>query len=97
MGKRLAARLNVLYLDREIVSQAAKELKMSAEALESRDEKLTPIWQSLLESYVYAASGPYILLPLNMPTDRELYSTESSIIARIAQHLCERSESQNQY
>ena len=85
LGKRLAARLNVLYLDREIMSQAAKELKMSAEALESRDEKLTPIWQSLLESYVYAASGPYIPPPLNMPTDRELYSTESNIITRIAQ------------
>jgi hypothetical protein len=27
----------------------------------------------------------YIRAPLNMPTDRELYSTESSIIARIAQ------------
>jgi cytidylate kinase len=84
LGKRLATRLNVLYLDREIVSQAAKELKMSAEALESRDEKLTPAWQSLLESYAYVASGPYIPPPLNMPTDRELYTTESKIITRIA-------------
>jgi cytidylate kinase len=84
LGQRLAARLRVLYLDREIVSQAAKELKMSAEAVESRDETLTPVWQSLLESNAYVASGPYVPPTLNVPTDRELYSTESKIIQRIA-------------
>lgn len=85
LGKRLAARLNVLYLDREILSQTAKELKMPVESLEPRDEKVTPLWQSLLESYVYASQAPYVPPPLNMPSDRELYSTESKIITRIAQ------------
>jgi cytidylate kinase len=85
LGKRLAARLNVMYLDREIVSQAAKELKMPVESLEARDEKLTPFWRSLLESYAYITPTPYVPPPLHMPTDRELYSTESNIIARIAQ------------
>jgi cytidylate kinase len=85
LGKRLAAHLNILYLDREIVSQAAKELKMPIESLESRDEKLTPFWQSLLESYAYITPTPYVPPPLHMPTDRELYSTESNIIKRIAQ------------
>jgi cytidylate kinase len=85
LGKRLASRLNVLYLDREIMSQAAKELKMPVESLESRDEKLTPFWRSLLESYAYVTPTPYVPPPLHMPTDRELYSTESNIITRIAQ------------
>ena len=85
LGKRLASRLNVLYLDREIVSQAAKELKMPIESVEARDEKLTPFWKSLLESYVYATPASYVPPPLHMPTDRDLYSTESSIITRIAQ------------
>ena len=85
LGKRLAVRLNVMYLDREIVSQAAKELKMPVESLGARDEKLTPFWQSLLESYAYITPTPYVPPPLHMPTDRELYSTESNIITRIAQ------------
>ena len=85
LGKRLASRLNVLYLDREIVSQAAKELKTPVESLETRDEKLTPFWRSLLESYAYITPTPYVPPPLHMPTDRELYSTESNIITRIAQ------------
>jgi cytidylate kinase len=84
LGKRLAARLNVLYLDREIVSQAAKELKMPAASLETRDEKLTPFWQSLLESYVNITPTPYVPPPLHMPTDRKLYMTESDVITRIA-------------
>jgi CMP/dCMP kinase len=85
LGKRLASRLNVLYLDREIVSQAAKELKMPIESLEARDEKLTPFWRSLLQSYAYITPTSYVPPPLHMPTDRELYSTESNIITRIAQ------------
>jgi cytidylate kinase len=85
LGKRLASRLNVLYLDREIVSQAAKQLKTPIEPLEARDEKLTPFWRSLLESYAYITPTSYVPPPLNMPTDRELYSTESNIITRIAQ------------
>jgi cytidylate kinase len=85
LGKRLASRLNVLYLDREIVSQAAKELKTPVESLEARDEKLTPFYRSLLESYAYITPTPYVPPPLHMPTDRALYSTESNIITRIAQ------------
>jgi cytidylate kinase len=85
LGKRLAARLNVLYLDREIVRQAAKELKMPVESLEARDEKLTPFWQSLLESYVDITPVPYVPPPLHMPTGRKLYRTESNIITQIAQ------------
>jgi cytidylate kinase len=85
LGKRLAARLNILYLDREIVSQAAHELKMPVDSLEARDEKLTPFYRSLLESYAYITPTSYVPPPLHMPTDRELYSTESNIITRIAQ------------
>jgi cytidylate kinase len=85
LGKRLASRLNVLYVDREIVRQAAKELKMPVKSLEARDEKLTPFWQSLLESYVDITPTPYVPPPLHLPPDRKLYRTESDIITRIAQ------------
>jgi cytidylate kinase len=85
LGQRLASRLSVLYLDREIVSQAARELKMSVESLEARDEKVTPFWQSLLGSYAHITPVLYVPPPLNMPTDRDLYRTESNIITRITQ------------
>jgi cytidylate kinase len=85
LGKRLASRLNVLYVDREIVRQAAKELKVSAKSLQARDEKLTPFWQSLLESYINITTMPYVPPPLHMPTDRKLYETESNIITRVAE------------
>ena len=58
---------------------------MPVESLEARDEKLTPFWRSLLESYAYITPTSYVPPPLHMPTDRELHSTESSIITRIAQ------------
>jgi len=85
LGKRLASRLNFLYVDREIVRQAAKKLKMPLKSLQARDEKLTPFWKSLLESYVNITPTPYVPPPLHMPTDRKLYMTESNIITRIAE------------
>ena len=41
LGQRLALRLNALYLDHEIVRQAAQELRISEEYLKARDEKVT--------------------------------------------------------
>jgi cytidylate kinase len=41
LGQRLAFRLNALYLDHEIVRQAAQELKIPEENLVVRDEKVT--------------------------------------------------------
>jgi cytidylate kinase len=85
LGKRLASRLNVLYIDREIVRHAARELKTSVRSLQARDEKLTPFWESLVESYVNTTPMPHVSPPLHVPTDRELYEAESNIITRIAQ------------
>ena len=85
LGRRLAARLKILYLDREIVYQAAKELEMSEQDLESRDEKLTPLWKSLLESAAYIGFNPYVPPALDIHTDQELYAIESDIIKRTAQ------------
>jgi cytidylate kinase len=85
LGRRLATRLNVLYLDHEIVYQAAKELQMPEKDLASRDEKLTSRWQSLLKSLVYSYPGPYVPPPLDIPSDKALYNTETEIITRVAQ------------
>ena len=38
IGQQLAKKLRILYLDREIVSQAAKQLSVLEEDLESRDD-----------------------------------------------------------
>ena len=84
LGQRLAFRLNALYLDHEIVRQAAQELKIPEENLVVRDEKVTSRWQSVLQSFVDSTSWAYDPPPLDTLNDKNLYKVESDIITRIA-------------
>lgn len=84
IGQQLAGRLGIAYIDREIVQQAAQRLDISEKSLASRDEKVTPLWRSMLETSIYGSPGGYVPPPLNKPTDKELYQAESDIILDIA-------------
>jgi CMP/dCMP kinase len=84
VGQQLAKRLNVFYADREIIGQAAKELSVLKETLESRDEKILSFWQSFVRSFA-TAPDVYVTPQIIAPSDRELFKTESEIITRIAQ------------
>jgi cytidylate kinase len=83
IGQRLATRLNILYLDREILNRAAKELRMSEKDLDSRDERVTPRWQSWVETLAHAYPE-YAPPTIEVPIDQKLYETQSNIIRRMA-------------
>jgi len=58
-GQRLAFRLNALYLDHEIVRQAAEDSISPKKNLAVRDEKVTSRWQAILQSFVDTTSLSY--------------------------------------
>ncbi len=85
IGKRLAERLGMVYLDREILQRASRELNIPEDILEERDETVTPFWQALMASsavgmpeMMYAPPAVY------PPTDHEVFLTQSRIIAEVA-------------
>lgn len=85
IGQRLAKRLGAVYMDREILQKAAEKLNMPVDQLESRDEAVTPLWKSVLESF----SGGFALFGTYAPhyhttTDSDLYRAETEIIQRVA-------------
>jgi cytidylate kinase len=84
IGQLLAKKLNIFYLDREILSQAAKEFSLLEEDLEEYDEKTDSLWKSFLQRSAF--SNPYIYTPpkLYMPTARQLFEAEADIIERTA-------------
>ena len=84
LGQRLAQSLKFLYLDHEIVHQAAEELKIPVEHLAVRDEKVTYNWQSVLQSFAYSTSWTYAPPSLNILNDTDFYNVESDIITKIA-------------
>jgi cytidylate kinase len=84
IGRRLAGRLGILYIDREIVNRAAQKLNIPENVLISRDEKVTPLWQSMLESTIHGNPFGYVPPLLNVPSDEELHRAEADIILDIA-------------
>ena len=83
IGQQLAKKLNIYYADREILSKAAKELRVLDEDLESRDEKLLSYWGSFLHINGFATE--YHVPPqMNFPFDREIYDAEANAIEHIA-------------
>lgn len=86
LGHRLATRLNILYLDREILYQAAQRLKISEIELDSREEKLTSRWDSLLHTMAHAFAPEYAPpTHQDLPTDEMLYKVESEIITHTSE------------
>lgn len=83
IGRQIAKKLNVFYADREIIGQAARDLSVLREDVESRDEKILSFWQSLIQSFA-AAPDVYVPPQIAPPTDYELFKAESEIINRIA-------------
>lgn len=83
IGQQLAKNLNVFYADREIIGQAAQQLSVLKEELESRDEKILSFWQSFLRSYAIAPDT-YVPPQIIPPSDRQLFKIESEVITRIA-------------
>lgn len=86
LGRQLAARLGILYLDRAILQEAARRLQVPEEVVEARDEAVTPLWITLME--FFASGSPAALYtppPLTLPSDEEVQRVEAWIIAEVAQ------------
>lgn len=84
IGQQLARKLNISYIDREIIRQAAEHFSTAEETLESRDEKKFSFWQSIFRSGGLAGSDLYIPPQIFVPSERELFEAETEIIKRIA-------------
>lgn len=85
LGHRVATRLDLAYVDREILRRAAEKLGTSEEDLQFRDERVSPIWQSLLASFMPGMADINYMPPIQAPpTDREIMDVESGIIRELA-------------
>jgi len=83
IGQQLAKKLDIDYVDREILSIAAKRLAVVEADLESRDEKLLSFWNSFF--HINGYSSEYHLPPqMNFPFDSEIFEAEAEVIKHIS-------------
>lgn len=89
VGQRIASRLSILYLDREIVRRAAKKLQIPEDAVALSDEKLTPFRRTLSKSFFTYPSAysymSYVPPSIDIITDETIFSAASDIILKAAQ------------
>ena len=82
LGYKLAQKLNFLYLNHEIVKEAAKDLGTYAENLEASDEKQTSPWISLVSSYAFGSLE--FDQDVQIISDKQAHKAESNIITKVA-------------
>jgi cytidylate kinase len=86
IGQQLAKKLDIFYLDREIIKMAAKDLSILEDELVQRDEKVMSFWQSVFQLGGYNGPNFYIPPQIFVPTDQDIFKAEAEIIKLIANH-----------
>lgn len=82
IGQQLSNRLNALYLDREIVNEAAKEFDISEEELSIYDERPASFWESMFKASKVINESMYTAPKFFILDDRLVFNVERQIIER---------------
>ena len=84
VGEKLADRLGIPFLDREIIQSVAQQLNILESEVERREERLTTFWDNFNRSMI--GLSPIIIaeFPQLAPSDFELFKTECETIQKIA-------------
>lgn len=78
IGKAIAQKLNLTYMDREIVMEAAKKLGVTYEEVELHDEKFDSFWKTFITSFQY---GNTFFIPSDyIPSDERIHRAEAEMI-----------------
>jgi cytidylate kinase len=85
LGQKLAERLGLPYIDREILKKVAEELNLAEAVLVGREERLSTFWQSLMRVAILTDPVNCLSPGDYMPSDRDLFKLESEYIGRIAE------------
>ncbi len=85
LGQKLAGRLGIPFIDRDILKKVAEQLNLAEGVLEGREERLSSFWQSMMRIAVYTDPVECISMDHYEPSDRELFRLESEYIQRIAE------------
>lgn len=82
IGTRIAKRLGYVYVDREVLQQAARNLGVEESDLADREERVSSFWESLFR--VFMTESVYVPPPIRPIYDRDLFNAEANIINEAA-------------
>lgn len=82
VGEKLADRLGIPFLDREIIQSVAQQLNIWESEVERREERLSTFWDNFNRSMI--GMNPILIAeaPLIPPSDSELFKIECESIQK---------------
>jgi cytidylate kinase len=84
LGERLAGRLGIPFLDRDILKEVARQLDLAETELENREERLSSFWQNFTRVAVLSDPAWNMVGQPYIPSDNDFFQIECSTIQRIA-------------
>jgi CMP/dCMP kinase len=85
LGEKLAGRLGIPFLDRDILKAVAQQLDLAEAELENREERLSSFWQNFSRVAFFTDPALVMAAQRYIPSDSELFQLECATIQRIAE------------
>lgn len=86
VGRRIAERLGLRYVDREVLHLAAETLGVEASALETNRERVSTFWERFFGTFSFGPpDGPYSPPPIRGFSDKALFECQAGILREIAE------------
>lgn len=84
IGQKLSERLGIPFIDHQILQRVSQKLHVAEAELEGREERLSSFWQSFGRVAQLMDPSRSMTAELYVPSDEELFQTESETISAIA-------------
>ncbi|MFL6336471.1 MAG: AAA family ATPase [Pyrinomonadaceae bacterium] len=85
IGRHIAERLGLRYVDREVLQIAAERLGVECSALETNRERVAGFWERFLGSLSFGPpEGTYAPPPAHTYSDRALFECQTGILRELA-------------
>ena len=85
LGQQLSEALGVPLVNRQILKLVSEKLHLAESVLEHREERLSGLWDSLSRIAIFTDPAECLSLESYIPSDKELFDLESTVIARVAE------------
>jgi CMP/dCMP kinase len=85
LGEKLANRLGIPFLDRDILKEVAHQLDLAEAELENREERLSSFWQNFTRVAVLTDPSWDMFAQPYIPSDNDFFQLECGTIQRIAE------------
>ncbi len=85
LGEKLASRLGIPFLDRDILKEVARQLDLAEAEVANREERLSTFWENFARLAILTDPSMSLAGHLYIPSDKSLFEMECATIHRIAE------------